>query len=160
MVRITREKSGIRDTGSRISAVSPTHTCIMSESHRRVGEMAEWLKAHAWKACLGETLTWVRIPLSPPENQRLANQPNQFATTVEVLRQIFWGLHQRLRASARGSDAARAPQIGTQYLRQHFLSQQYGKNRIFASQSPVEVHRCLTQEHLAANRQQRYRWLS
>ena len=32
----------------------------------RTGEMAEWLKAHAWKACLGETLTWVRIPLSPP----------------------------------------------------------------------------------------------
>src|SRR5713226_3081793 len=31
------------------------------------GEMAEWLKAHAWKACLGETLTRVRIPLSPPE---------------------------------------------------------------------------------------------
>src|SRR5580704_11266414 len=30
------------------------------------GEMAEWLKAHAWKACLGETLTRVRIPLSPP----------------------------------------------------------------------------------------------
>ena len=29
--------------------------------------MAEWLKAHAWKACLGETLTWVRIPLSPPD---------------------------------------------------------------------------------------------
>src|SRR5579872_2965215 len=28
--------------------------------------MAEWLKAHAWKACLGETLTRVRIPLSPP----------------------------------------------------------------------------------------------
>ena len=28
--------------------------------------MAEWLKAHAWKACLGETLTWVRIPVSPP----------------------------------------------------------------------------------------------
>ena len=30
------------------------------------GEMAEWFKAHAWKACLGETLSWVRIPLSPP----------------------------------------------------------------------------------------------
>jgi hypothetical protein len=30
------------------------------------GEMAEWLKAHAWKACIGETLSWVRIPLSPP----------------------------------------------------------------------------------------------
>ena len=36
------------------------------------GEMAEWLKAHAWKACLGETLTWVRIPLSPPDSTALA----------------------------------------------------------------------------------------
>src|SRR5580693_3371546 len=35
------------------------------------GEMAEWLKAHAWKACLGETLTRVRIPLSPPSFQRV-----------------------------------------------------------------------------------------
>ena len=33
-----------------------------------MGEMAEWFKAHAWKACLGETLSWVRIPLSPPFN--------------------------------------------------------------------------------------------
>src|SRR6185436_16497532 len=30
------------------------------------GEMAEWLKAHAWKACIRETVSWVRIPLSPP----------------------------------------------------------------------------------------------
>jgi hypothetical protein len=30
--------------------------------------MAEWLKAHAWKACIGETLSRVRIPLSPPYN--------------------------------------------------------------------------------------------
>ena len=28
--------------------------------------MAEWLKAHAWKACLRETVTRVRIPLPPP----------------------------------------------------------------------------------------------
>ena len=34
--------------------------------------MAEWLKAHAWKACVGETLPWVRIPLSPPHSP-LAN---------------------------------------------------------------------------------------
>ena len=32
------------------------------------GEMAEWLKAHAWKACVRETVPWVRIPLSPPYN--------------------------------------------------------------------------------------------
>src|ERR1051326_3055248 len=30
------------------------------------GEVSEWLKEHAWKACVGETLPWVRIPLSPP----------------------------------------------------------------------------------------------
>ena len=28
--------------------------------------MSEWLKEHAWKACVGETPPWVRIPLSPP----------------------------------------------------------------------------------------------
>src|SRR5919108_6685176 len=27
--------------------------------------MAEWLKAHAWKACIRETVSWVRIPLPP-----------------------------------------------------------------------------------------------
>ena len=30
------------------------------------GEVAEWLKAHAWKACKRETVSRVRIPLSPP----------------------------------------------------------------------------------------------
>ena len=30
--------------------------------------MSEWLKEHAWKACVGETLPRVRIPLSPPIN--------------------------------------------------------------------------------------------
>ena len=31
-----------------------------------LGEVAEWLKAHAWKACIRETVSWVRIPPSPP----------------------------------------------------------------------------------------------
>lgn len=39
------------------------------------GGVAEWLKAHAWKACIGATLSGVRIPLPPPnffpENSRL-----------------------------------------------------------------------------------------
>jgi hypothetical protein len=30
------------------------------------GEVAEWLKAHAWKVCVRETVPRVRIPLSPP----------------------------------------------------------------------------------------------
>lgn len=33
---------------------------------RRRGEVAEWLKAHAWNACIRETVSRVRIPLSPP----------------------------------------------------------------------------------------------
>src|SRR5688500_570967 len=28
--------------------------------------MSEWLKEHAWKACVGETLQWDRVALSPP----------------------------------------------------------------------------------------------
>jgi hypothetical protein len=28
--------------------------------------VAEWLKALAWKACIRETVSWVRIPLPPP----------------------------------------------------------------------------------------------
>ncbi len=31
-----------------------------------MGEVAEWLKAHAWKVCVPpETVSRVRIPLSP-----------------------------------------------------------------------------------------------
>ena len=32
-----------------------------------MGEVVEWFKAHAWKACKGVTLSRVRIPLSPPK---------------------------------------------------------------------------------------------
>ena len=31
-----------------------------------VGQVAEWLKAHAWKVCNGESRSRVRIPLCPP----------------------------------------------------------------------------------------------
>ena len=31
-----------------------------------VGEVSEWLKEHAWKACVRETVPRVRIPPSPP----------------------------------------------------------------------------------------------
>lgn len=29
--------------------------------------MAERFKAQSWKDCVGETLPWVQIPLSPPD---------------------------------------------------------------------------------------------
>ena len=40
--------------------------CCKKPRDLQAGEMAEWLKAHAWKACIGETLSRVRIPVSPP----------------------------------------------------------------------------------------------
>src|SRR6202158_3160082 len=33
---------------------------------QRHGEVSERFKEHAWKACVGETQPWVRIPPSPP----------------------------------------------------------------------------------------------
>ena len=36
---------------------------------KKIGEMAEWFKAHAWKACKGVILSWVRILPSPPLNK-------------------------------------------------------------------------------------------
>ena len=48
------------------------------------GEMAEWLKAHAWKACLLERVTWVRIPLSPPYQTKLVTLDSE-----PTLRDVF-----------------------------------------------------------------------
>ena len=33
------------------------------------GEVSEWLKEHAWKACVRETVPRVRIPPSPPPKE-------------------------------------------------------------------------------------------
>lgn len=45
---------------SAIDRPAPAGTCC--------GEVAEWLKAHAWNACIRETVSRVRIPLSPPDS--------------------------------------------------------------------------------------------
>src|SRR5579871_3875345 len=45
---------------------APLAKIVTPLQERAAGEMAEWLKAHAWKACVRETVPWVRIPLSPP----------------------------------------------------------------------------------------------
>jgi hypothetical protein len=46
--------------GSRCCRTGDARRC-----DRWYGGVAEWLKAHAWKACLRETVTWVRIPPPP-----------------------------------------------------------------------------------------------
>src|SRR5580765_3978990 len=55
--------------GSEVAGVCDNHRQGRSQTvDSRHGEMSEWLKEHAWKACVGETLPRVRIPLSPPTN--------------------------------------------------------------------------------------------
>ena len=57
------------------------------------GGVAEWLKAHAWKVCIPETVSRVRIPLPPPFNQskplqslwNLAIQPAATANLPHIL---------------------------------------------------------------------------
>jgi hypothetical protein len=55
--------------------------------------MAEWLKAHAWKACLLERVTWVRIPLSPPVLNDLADPAislqSVYGSGPALLRRLF-----------------------------------------------------------------------
>ncbi len=36
------------------------------------GEVSEWLKEHAWKVCIRESVSRVRIPPSPPEFNKKA----------------------------------------------------------------------------------------
>ena len=33
---------------------------------KRLGELSEWFKEHAWKVCGPSKVPWVRIPYSPP----------------------------------------------------------------------------------------------
>ena len=47
------------------------HLNFLNFLNKIKGEVAEWLKAHAWKACKGAILSWVRIPFSPPSNKPL-----------------------------------------------------------------------------------------
>ena len=42
------------------------HLNYLNFLNKITGEVAEWLKAHAWKACKGAIFSWVRIPFSPP----------------------------------------------------------------------------------------------
>ena len=49
---------GIYPARSAVTAIDLPHTTE--------GQVAEWLKAHAWNACIRESVSRVRIPLCPP----------------------------------------------------------------------------------------------
>ena len=63
----------------------------------RHGEMAERLKARAWRARVSERVPWVRIPLSPPPSlllqrlrARIQEQPEKFPRFRGVLAVEPW----------------------------------------------------------------------
>ena len=68
---------------------SPLQKSAAAFMRRRYGEMAEWLKAHAWKACVRETVPWVRIPLSPPANLVLRKSWAQRPSNSGCFAKIF-----------------------------------------------------------------------
>lgn len=47
-----------------------------TRSNRLYGQVAEWFKAHAWNACVRESVPWVRIPPCPPLASRLPFDPD------------------------------------------------------------------------------------
>src|SRR5208337_4726446 len=77
--------------------------CCSEPRKSQAGEMAEWLKAHAWKACIGETLSRVRIPVSPPrlrhdfEDRSPAVLAAPGSRTVKVARRVHRHTRVRIR---------------------------------------------------------------
>ena len=53
-----------------IGSVCLYNRAIPVSAGRTTGEMSEWLKEHAWKACVWVTAPRVQIPLSPPPQPR------------------------------------------------------------------------------------------
>ena len=57
-------------------------TPCQGESSQSSGELSEWFKEHAWKACIRATVSGVRIPHSPPVKRPARG----------VLRRGRWGI--------------------------------------------------------------------
>ena len=95
-----------RPCGGRSPEYSPRPSRTLGP---RRGEVAEWLKAHAWNACMGATPSRVRIPLSPPATLqtllpyvfRSLNRGYSFCGELKTL--------QRRRRSARLTRQVRSP---------------------------------------------------
>jgi hypothetical protein len=52
------------------------------ESHPLRGEVLEWSNRHAWRACVGFSRPWVRIPPSPPITSRRSKWGNEQSLAI------------------------------------------------------------------------------
>src|SRR5579872_2420595 len=71
--------------------------------------MSEWLKEHAWKACVGETLPWVRIPLSPPTSRSEVGGSSGLQAPTDSLRSSLSARIPAILSVAGGTHAALDP---------------------------------------------------
>ena len=60
------------------------------------GGMAEWLKAHAWKACIRATVSWVRIPLPPPHTAQDCPASSSLAKSIQIDGSCLSSIHRRV----------------------------------------------------------------
>jgi hypothetical protein len=65
---------GKRLCASRKGAVPGLYGAGGRRHKPRAGQMAEWLKAHAWNACIRASVSRVRIPLCPPDYNKNFNK--------------------------------------------------------------------------------------
>src|SRR5271165_1976227 len=85
------------------------------------GEMAEWLKAHAWKACVLERVPRVRIPVSPPfkiNSLRESLTPSKILKRAPFQRKDFSASHHALSYPQRADSTGAARCLGT--ARDHY----------------------------------------
>ena len=89
--------------------------------------MAEWLKAHAWKACVRETVPWVRIPLSPPHRHHVlrSGQSAKILALACVLKR------QRTAAASR---------CACRWAGERFSSKSYCPTKAYGTAFPGEGH--------------------
>ena len=60
--------------------------CIARQQN---GEVSEWLKEHAWKVCIRESVSRVRTPLSPPYSIKKAPNEN---SGLFYSQNLTWGM--------------------------------------------------------------------
>jgi hypothetical protein len=82
---VVQSKEYPRHETAQCLAAASRFGIVQSRAKSAIGEVAEWLKAHAWKVCRRDTVSRVRIPPSPPNpGQSYPQQTLHFLITKRL----------------------------------------------------------------------------